>query len=139
MARLAFREKSWVICIYVFIFYFAFKKCSMLFIYGSRKKMIGASDAFLYKCPYCEATNTTTVAIFSKYFHIFFIPAFPFAKEAYASCSNCGAARSDNKFGPELVKQAKEIEPRFKPPFYLYAWLIFLGLLILLILIVAPK
>ena len=111
----------------------------MLFIYGSRKKMIGASDAFLYKCPYCEETNTTSIAFFSNYYHIFFIPIFPFGKEAYASCSNCGAARSDNKFGPELVKQTKEMEGKFKPPFYLYTWLILFGLLILLIFIVAPK
>jgi hypothetical protein len=120
------------------VFYFALK-CSMLFIYGSRKKMIGASEAFLYKCPYCEETNTTSIAFFSNYYHIFFIPIFPFGKEAYASCSHCGAARSDNKFGPELVKQAKEVEGKFKPPFYLYAWLILFVAFILLIVIVAPK
>jgi len=111
----------------------------MLFIYGSRKKMIGASDAFLYKCPYCEETNTTSIAFFSNYYHIFFIPIFPFGKEAYASCSHCGAARSDNKFGPELVKQSKELESKFKHPFYLYALTILFLLLILLIIIVAPK
>jgi len=114
-------------------------KISMLFIYGSRSKMSGTSEVFLYKCPYCEETNTTSVAFFSKYYHFFFIPVFPFAKNAYASCSHCGAGRSDNKFGPELVKQVREIEPKFKPPFYLYAWVILLSLPVVTIIIIAPK
>lgn len=120
------------------LFYFV-SKYSMLVIYGSRSKMIGAAEAFLYKCPYCEETNTTTVAFFSRYYHFFFIPVFPFAKEAYASCCNCGAGRGDNKFGPELIKQAKEMEGKFRPPFYLYTLVILLSLLIVAVLIVAPK
>jgi hypothetical protein len=111
----------------------------MLYIYGTRTKMIGTSDVFFYKCPYCEETNTTSVAFFSKYYHLFFIPVLPFAKEAYASCSHCGVGRKDTKFGPELVKQVKEIEPKFRPPFYLFTWIILLGLLILLTIIIAPN
>jgi len=111
----------------------------MIFIYGTKTKMIGTSEVFFYKCPYCGETNTTTIAFFSKYYHLFFIPAMPMAKEAYASCSECGAGRKDNKFGPELIKQVREIEPGFKHPFYLYSWLIFAGLLLLSIFIVAPK
>ena len=111
----------------------------MLFIYGTRTKMIGTSDVFFYKCPYCEETSTTSVAFFSKYYHFFFIPVLPLSKEAYASYSHCGAGRNDSKFGPELVKQVKVIESQFKPPFYLYTWLILLGLLIFLIIIIAPK
>jgi hypothetical protein len=41
--------------------------------------------------------------------------------------------------GPELVKQVREIEPKFKPPFYLYAWVILLSLLVVMIIIIAPK
>ena len=101
--------------------------------------MIGVSEIFFYKCPYCEELNTTDVAFFSRYYHFFFIPVLPFAKEAYASCSHCGAGRGDNKFGPELVKQVRETEAKFKPPFYLYAWIILIGLFVLLIIIVTPK
>ncbi|ANE52165.1 zinc-ribbon domain-containing protein [Flavisolibacter tropicus] len=92
----------------------------MFIIYGWRKKMVGAFDAFLYKCPYCEQTNTTTIAVYSKYYHIFWLPLFPYAKEAHAGCSSCNAARDDNKFGPELTKQAKEIQKEVKHPVYLY-------------------
>lgn len=116
------------------------QKCNpMLFIYGWRRKMVGAVDAFLYKCPFCEEINTTTIIVYSKYYHIFWIPIFPFAKEAHASCSSCNASRGDNKFGPELTKQANEIIKRFRHPFYLYMLTILFCLLILMIFIVAPK
>jgi hypothetical protein len=111
----------------------------MLFIYGWRKRMIGVSEVFLYNCPYCDETNTTTVAFFSKYYHLFFVPVAPFAKEAYASCSHCGAGRNDSRLGPELEQQVKEIAPNYSHPFYLYTLIILAGLLILLVIFVAPK
>lgn len=111
----------------------------MFIIYGSRRKMVGATDAFLYECPYCEETNTTTIAVYSKYYHIFWLPIFPFAKEAHANCSSCNASRGDHKFGPELTKQAQVIQKELKHPFYLYLLTILFCLFIVAIFIVAPK
>lgn len=109
----------------------------MLFIYGWRRKMVGAFDAFLYQCPYCEQTNTTTIAIYSKYYHIFWLPLFPYAKDAHASCSSCHASRDDHKFGPELTKQAAVIQKEMKHPIYLYLLTILFCLVVAAIVITA--
>ena len=99
--------------------------------------MIGVDDAFLYECPFCEETNTTSIAVYSKYYHIFWVPLFPVAKESHASCSSCHSSRDDNRFGPELTKQAAVIQKEMKHPAYLYLLTILFCLVIAAIFIAA--
>jgi hypothetical protein len=123
--------------VYELGFYYLAEKTPYVYSLWLEQKMIGAADAFLYECPYCEETNTTTIAVYSKYYHIFWLPIFPFAKDAHANCSSCHASRGDHKFGPELTKQAQAIQKEMKAPIYLYLLTILFCLVVAAVFIAA--
>jgi hypothetical protein len=102
----------------------------MFILFGWRQKMITVADAFSCQCPFCEQANTTVVAVNSKYYHIFWLPVFPFAKSTHAACTSCHASRNEYQYGPELTRQAKVLQKEVKHPFYLYLLTILLCLLI---------
>ncbi len=108
-------------------------------IFGSRKANIGSYEVFMYECPFCEQNNSTTIHVLATYCHLFWIPIFPYAKEAIAICNNCNSRRGELKFGPKLVQEFKENKKRFKYPWWMWILpIIFIGL-IGSIIVVAPK
>lgn len=111
----------------------------MLIFYGKRKGLIGSYEAFMYECPYCEENNTTTLYVYSWYYHIFWIPLFPFDKEAMALCTECKSKRNESRFGPKLVSEFKENKYRFRHPWWTRAWLFIVVAFILTIMIVYTK
>jgi hypothetical protein len=60
-----------------------------IIFYGWRTVAMGADD-ILVSCPSCEGTTTADIMVYSKYFHIFWIPMFPFEKTALTVCAGCG-------------------------------------------------
>lgn len=111
----------------------------MLIFYGKRKTLIGSYEAFMYECPHCEKHNTTILSVYSWYYHIFWIPLFPFDKEAYALCTECKAKRNESRFGPKLVTDFKENKKKFRHPWWTWMWTITFFTVLVLIIIVAPK
>jgi MFS-type transporter involved in bile tolerance (Atg22 family) len=110
-----------------------------LLIHGKQKTSIGVFEPLIYKCPNCEQLHTTYVVVYSIYFHIFWIPVFPYEKDAMANCTECGFKRPEIKFGPNLIKEFEEKRKNYRHPWW--TWLliiIFLGLILTAIL-VAPK
>ena len=104
----------------------------MLIFYGKKRFRIMTKEIIPYECPNCSNRFSTKLTIYSKYFHIFWIPFRPIDKEGIASCIECGLERNEMKFGPELVAQSKEIKKGVKHPFYAY-----IGLLIIACLFIA--
>ena len=111
----------------------------MFLIHGKRKFFIRLFEPLFYKCPYCDKINSTEVFIYSRYFHLFWIPVFPIRKEAVAKCNECDTARAEERFGPKLTEHLNEELSNTKHPFYSWSLLIALFLLLAFILIVAPK
>jgi hypothetical protein len=111
----------------------------MFIIHGRRKLFIRVFEPLFYKCPYCESLNTTEVFIYSQCYHVFWIPIFPTKKIATAKCTECETFRPEERFGPKLTDHTKEELKNIKHPFYCWTLLIILGLLVFLIVIVAPK
>lgn len=111
----------------------------MLFLYGKRKSLIKSFDIFMYECPFCEENNSTTIAVYSWYVHVFWIPVFPYQKEAVAYCTCCNTYRNELKFGPKLVAEYKEKKRYFRHPLWTWSIIILLLALILTIIIIAPK
>ncbi len=110
-----------------------------LLFFGSRKAKIGSYDVFMYECPFCEQNNSTKITVLATYYHMFWIPFFPYAKEAVAICNNCSASRNELKFGPKLVQEFRENKKRFRYPWWTWLMTIIFVTLILTIIIVAPK
>jgi hypothetical protein len=96
-----------------------------LFFYGVKKATIGM-DEFLVKCPSCEADQFADILITSNYFHIYFVPIFPFEKEANIVCQKCGLKRYDVPFNKRTFKNYEELRGRFRHPWYTY---FFVGLI----------
>lgn len=87
-------------------------------ISGKRKVSIGSFEAFMYTCPFCEQYNSTTIHVFATYYHVFWIPFFPYAKEAIAICDNCNSIRDELKFGPKLVQDYRDNKGKIKYPWW---------------------
>lgn len=110
-----------------------------LIVFGSRNAKIGSRDVFMYECPFCNEKNSTTLTAYVTYYHIFWVPFFPYAKHATSVCHKCNTKRDELKFGPQLVQEYRAIKRKFKYPWWTWMiCLIFLGLVITII-IVAPK
>jgi zinc-ribbon family len=111
----------------------------MAFIfYGVRKATIGL-DEFLVKCPSCEADSFADIMITSNYYHIYFVPIFPFEKEANMICQKCGLRRYDVPFNARTFKNYQEIKGKFRHPWYTYFFAGVMSLIILLIILFAGK
>jgi MFS-type transporter involved in bile tolerance (Atg22 family) len=105
-----------------------------LLIYGSQKTSIGIFEPLFYKCPNCDELHTTYLVVYSIYYHIFWIPVFPYEKEAIANCSACSFLRNEINFGYNLIKEFEEKRKDFKHPWWTYTLsVIFSGIIIALI------
>jgi hypothetical protein len=111
----------------------------MLIFFGSRSTLSGTAEVFMYECPFCEKNNSTSLFVYSRYYHVFWIPVFPYSKEAFALCSECKTKRSELKFGPKLVSEYRDCKKRFRHPWWTWSWTIIFISVILAIVIVAPK
>lgn len=101
-----------------------------LIIWGIKTATIGMDECII-RCPACEAHNFADVMIVSKYLHIYFVPIVPFTKEANIICHKCGLKRYNVPFEKRLFSNFDEVKNRFKHPWYTYAFLIFVFLVIL--------
>jgi len=110
----------------------------MLVIYGSKKANI-CLDEFIIHCYVCEADTYADVLVTSTYYHMFFIPVFPYEKEMNCVCSKCGLKRYNVPFVKGKIKNALEVKNKFKHPLYTYTLSFIMILFLALVFIIAPK
>lgn len=111
-----------IMCIFITLV----QTASMLAIYGAEKEIIGVTEPLPVKCPYCEEANTTTLTVYSKYYHILSVPVLPFAKVAAAECTKCSATRKEIQLSPELSRKVHAAQKAVRHPFRLYLLSVFL-------------
>ena len=104
--------------------------------YGVHKATIGMGEFMVY-CPSCEADNFADFMATSNYYHFYFVPVFPFEKEANIVCQKCGLKRYEVPFKSKVVQNIFEVNSKFKHPWYTYAFLLVIAFIILLIAIFA--
>ena len=110
----------------------------MFVIYGSKKANI-CLDEFMMYCPACQTDTYADVLVTSTYYHIFFIPVFPYEKEMNCVCHKCELKRYSIPFAKEKIKNAVEVNNKFRHPLFTYTISFILILLVVLIIVVAPK
>ena len=98
--------------------------------YGIKTSLIGA-DEYLVRCPSCESDNWADVGIISNYYHFYYVPIFPFEKDAYVACKKCGLKRTV-PFDEKLVKNFSEIKGQYHHPWYTYIGIAIMVVFILL-------
>ena len=90
-----------------------------IIIYGNQETPIGVEE-FLIRCPSCEAHHCADVMVSSNYYHIYWIPIFPFEKNANIICKKCGLKRYGMSFSPSLISNFAEVKGIFKHPWFTY-------------------
>ena len=105
-----------------------------IIIFGHKKTPIDF-DEFLVKCPTCEFHSWADIMVLSVYFHFYWIPIFPFDKEANIICKKCGLKRYGRSFDSSLINNYNEIKDRFHHPWFTYSGAAFLTLIFIVIIL----
>lgn len=108
----------------------------MAYLYfGHKKTTIGFGEALAY-CPACESHRWSEIMVSSLYYHVYWIPVFPYGKEVNVECEHCGLKRYDLVFTDSLFPNMQEVKSRFKHPWYTYIITILFALLFLIPIII---
>jgi hypothetical protein len=101
-----------------------------ILIYGQSKTIIGI-DEVLVRCPSCEKSSWADIMVESKYYHIYWLPIFPFDKTVNIFCNECGLKRYELPFISTFIPTYPEIKHRFRHPIKTYSFLIIVIALVL--------
>lgn len=89
-------------------------------IYGWKTKDIKKSVTFGEGCKECGSQKTHIVG-YSKYFHLFWIPMFPYKKTLEILCDNCNYLGTPDGFKGRSHDIYKSKKSKVKSPFYMYS------------------
>lgn len=101
-----------------------------IIIYGSQQTPIDY-DEFFVKCPCCETHQWADAMLISNYYHMYWLPIFPFDKEVNLICRKCGLKRYGIPFEPRLISNFNEIKSKFHHPWFTYSGVALIGLIFL--------
>ncbi len=103
-----------------------------MLIYGNRATKTGHQSLFGIKCPHCQTKDSLEMYTFSRYAHLFWIPMFPYKKEAVTQCNHCKQVLNKKEFTSDLMQQYEEMQANTKKPLWQFAGLgVFGGLIAL--------
>ncbi len=102
----------------------------MIFVKGTGTIPIG-TDEFLLRCPSCEAHSPAEALVLSKYYHFYWIPMMPVAKEVTLVCIRCGLQRPNRSFDSDLISNYNEIRSKFKHPLLSYLGISIIALIVI--------
>lgn len=103
----------------------------MLF-FGTRSKKIKKGRLSNTTCVNCDGNTSMTYTVFVKYFHVYWVPVFPFRKKTTIECNDCYYTYEYKEL-PESVKIKFDRERERNPvsfPVWMFSGLIVLTLLI---------
>jgi hypothetical protein len=103
-----------------------------MIVYGHRATKTGHQSLFGVKCGHCEAKDSLEMYTFSRYAHIFWIPLFPYKKEAVTQCNHCKEILSKKEFSSDLLAKYEEMKLNIKTPYWQFIGLAAIALLVTL-------
>lgn len=98
-----------------------------MIIYGWRGKVSPAKPIEVGSCPKCSKGPLKSFTVF-RYFHIYWIPLFPYSSKLWLSCDNCQATQEVDGKSPESTIPGLALQ-KDKPPLYLFAGLMIAALI----------
>ncbi|MFN8438321.1 MAG: zinc-ribbon domain-containing protein [Cytophagales bacterium] len=100
-----------------------------MLVYGTKSTLILA-DQTNEKCSSCGHENCVQMYIHQKYFHIFWIPLFPYKKTAITQCTHCKKALEKKEFSSNLNFYYEKLVTKAKTPIWTFSGLAILAGLI---------
>lgn len=101
-----------------------------MIIFGTRRVLLKQSAADNLICPHCENKGTTSFGVYSKHFHLFWIPFIPIGKRGISGCSHCKKADYVEDMGSEAKEEYKYLKDQTTTPFWQFSGLILFVFLI---------
>lgn len=103
----------------------------MFFFYGLGSSELGTYPLPGVACTYCHTPGALLVAFFSRYFHFFWIPVFPFQKKAVTVCQHCQQALEPREWPASYRPLMEEVRRQVRFPLTNFAGLLLVGALLL--------
>lgn len=101
-----------------------------MIIYGTRSSHLHSEQLTQEKCPNCDAKGSVYAGIFSRYFHVFWIPFFPIGKSAVTQCQTCKHAMKEREMPVSFRNFISEAKSRIAVPRWHFSGLALVVLLV---------
>ncbi|MBO0357935.1 zinc-ribbon domain-containing protein [Hymenobacter sp. BT186] len=88
-------------------------------------------------CVHCGTTTSLTSTVVSRYFHLFWIPAFPIGKTSVTVCQHCKQTLTAREMPAAYQVPVQAIQAQARIPLTNFALLILLGVAMVFIFVVA--
>jgi hypothetical protein len=95
-----------------------------MIIYGWRESKIKTQQMKNETCPDCKETGSMIGVLFTKYFHIFWIPLFPYSKKGVFHCPNCSNRFDQKSLMHHLPRAYQNFKSDTKIPIWQFSGLI---------------
>jgi hypothetical protein len=104
-----------------------------MIIVGSKETNIVHESLFNSKCSNCGSKGKMEMDIFSRYFHVFWIPVCPYQKYGVTRCNQCQQVLHQSQFSAVLLSEYKQMKVNAKKAYWQFTGA---GLFILLMIAV---
>lgn len=101
-----------------------------MLIYGWNSELLKHAPLENTECESCNE-KTTQIGIHSNYFHIFWIPVFPFSKKASIVCTTCSHVTREKKMPENFKVKVKALKGTVSMPKYHFAGLAIIAALVI--------
>ncbi|RKE57394.1 zinc-ribbon domain-containing protein [Sphingobacterium detergens] len=99
-----------------------------MIIFGTRTKLLqNSSNAAVGTCNYCNTAGSLYASKQVKYFHIFWIPIFPYSTEIISVCDHCKKVNYQREIDPQTLATIRS-SGMPKTPVGYFSGLILIGL-----------
>lgn len=108
----------------------------MLFFFGTGNSRVNTVPLPDLVCVHCNTANSLTSTVFSRYFHLFWIPVFPIGKTSVTVCQHCKQTLTTREIPVNYQVPVRAIQAQARTPLTNFALLMLLGVAIIFIFVV---
>ena len=101
-----------------------------MIIVGQRGRSIKSEEAFGLTCPNCKEKNCIIFTQKFHYFHVFWIPIFPYRFYGRSYCNNCNQELKERQMPLEVQEAFERFKQGVRRPLWSYSGLFLLSLLL---------
>lgn len=105
-----------------------------MIIFGKRKRSLKSEDAYGVTCQNCGEKDCLIFTQNFHYFHIFWIPVFPYRFYGRSYCSNCDQELKERQMPLEVQEAFERFKQGVRRPLWSYSGLFLISLLVFAVL-----
>ncbi len=105
----------------------------MLFFFGTGNTRVSTTPLPNLACAHCGTVGSVSTTVFSRYFHFFWIPAFPIGKTSVTVCQHCKQTLTLGEMPEAYRPPVYTLQAQARTPLTNFALLLLAGLAVVLI------